>query len=172
MVDYKVDKQKPTSTSTPPPTTKRTTLARARSGDLRPVNSCGSLCSKYFITVQTSSDWFSGTDNSVYIKLRQMVFKNDGIWFLSRFAKKIRIKLKTNLSGSIKNSDWVKLNKKWYDDFQRGKNDTYVLSFQRALGTIIGIDLKKEGWIGTGLDAWKCSKENFEIKDSHFSMLP
>lgn len=97
-----------------------------------------------------------------------MVFKNDGIWFLSRFAKKIRIKLKTNLSGSIKNSDWVKLNKKWYDDFQRGKNDTYVLSFQRALGTIIGIDLKKEGWIGTGLDAWKCSKENFEIKNSYF----
>ena len=79
--------------------------------------------------------------------------------------------MKTNLSGSIKNSDWVKLNKKWYDDFQRGKNDTYVLSFQRALGTIIGIDLKKEGWIGTGLDAWKCTKENFEIKNLHFSML-
>ena len=71
--------------------------------------------------------------------------------------------LKTNLSGSINNSDWVKLDKEWYDDFQRGKNDTYVLSFQRALGTIIGIDLKKEGWIGTGLDAWKCSKEYFEI---------
>ena len=49
--------------------------------------------------------------------------------------------------------------------FQRGKNDTYVLSFQRALGTIIGIDLKKEGWIGTGLDAWKCSKEYFEIEN-------
>ena len=71
--------------------------------------------------------------------------------------------LKTNISGSINNSDWVKLDKEWYDDFQRGKNDTYVLSFQRALGTIIGIDLKKEGWIGTGLDAWKCSKEYFEI---------
>ena len=81
VVDYKVDKQKPTSTSTPPPTTKRTTLARARSGDLKPVNSCGSLCSKYFVTVQTSSDWFSGTDNSVYIKLRPMVFKNDRISF-------------------------------------------------------------------------------------------
>ena len=71
--------------------------------------------------------------------------------------------MKTNISGSINNSDWVKLDKEWYDDFQRGKNDTYVLSFQRALGTIIGIDLKKEGWIGTGLDAWKCSKEYFEI---------
>ena len=64
-----------TSTLTPPPTTKRTTLARARSGELKPVERCGSLCSKYFVTVQTSSDWFSGTDNSVFIKLRFMVFK-------------------------------------------------------------------------------------------------
>ena len=64
-----------TSTLTPPPTTKRTTLARARSGELKPVERCESLCSKYFVTVQTSSDWFSGTDNSVFIKLRFMVFK-------------------------------------------------------------------------------------------------
>jgi len=80
--------------------------------------------------------------------------------------------LKTNLSGSINNSDWVKLDKEWYDDFQRGKNDTYVLSFQRALGTIIGIDLKKEGWIGTGLDAWKCSKEYFEILEKKLILSP
>lgn len=85
-----------------------------------------------------------------------MVYRN--VVFSNEFFS-----LKTNLSGSINNSDWVKLDKEWYDDFQRGKNDTYVLSFQRALGTIIGIDLKKEGWIGTGLDAWKCSKEYFEI---------
>ena len=81
------------------------------------------------------------------------------------FSKVSVLSLKTHLSGSINNSDWVKLDKEWYDDFQRGKNDTYVLSFQRALGTIIGIDLKKEGWIGTGLDAWKCSKEYFEIEN-------
>ena len=78
VVNYKSEKSILTSTVTPQTTTKRTTLARARSGELRPVDSCGSLCSKYFVTVQTSSDWFSGTDNSVFIKLRSMIFIKRG----------------------------------------------------------------------------------------------
>uniref|UniRef100_A0A8C4QEX1 Arachidonate 5-lipoxygenase n=1 Tax=Eptatretus burgeri TaxID=7764 RepID=A0A8C4QEX1_EPTBU len=92
----------------------------------------------YVVTVCTGKKYFAGTDDYIYIRL----------------------------DGMEQSSDMVLLDKPWYNDFERGAVDAYVVESVEDLGELWAVTLTKRNFLLT--DDWFCSW--IAVRDPHHGL--